>query len=126
LDDEFLSNRVFAGACRVGRLVPPLVPTITRISARALAPRTYTGASHEVFCTPRRVRFVEMEYGMPREALPEVFARLPGLVEELPFRVAFPVEVRFTRADELWLSHGYGRDSVYVAVHQYAGMPFQP
>ena len=33
----------------------------------------------------------------------------------------FPVEVRFTAADDIWLSHGYGRDSAYLAVHQYVG-----
>jgi L-gulonolactone oxidase len=47
-------------------------------------------------------------------------------VDGLPFRVAFPVEVRFTAADDLWLSHGYGRDNVYLAVHQYVGMPYEP
>ena len=34
-------------------------------------PRAPTpAASDRVFCTPRRVRFVEMEYGLPRAALP--------------------------------------------------------
>jgi L-gulono-1,4-lactone dehydrogenase len=126
LDDEFLSNQVFAGACRLGRAAPGLVPTITRISARALSPRVYTAPSHEVFCTPRRVRLVEMEYGMPRAALPEVFAGLRRLVDSLPVKVVFPVEVRFTAADDIWMSHGYGRDSAYIAVHQYVGMPYEP
>ncbi|MDT4989715.1 MAG: L-gulono,4-lactone dehydrogenase [Micromonosporaceae bacterium] len=126
LDDEFLSNRVFAGACRLGRAVPNLVPTITRLSARALTARIYTGPSHEVFCTPRRVRFVETEYALPRAALPEVFAGLRRIVDSLPFKVVFPVEVRFTAADDIWLSHSYGRDSAYIAIHQYVGMPYEP
>jgi FAD-linked oxidoreductase len=126
LDDEFLSNQVFAGACRLGRAAPGLVPTITRISARALSPRVYTAPSHEVFCTPRRVRFVEMEYGLPRAALGDVFAGLRRVVDSLPFKVVFPVEVRFTAADDIWVSHGYGRDSAYIAIHQYVGMPYEP
>jgi L-gulonolactone oxidase len=125
LDDEFLANRVFAGACRLGRALPGLVPTITRVSARALSPRVYTGPSHEVFCTPRRVRFVEMEYGLPRAALPAAFAALRRLVPSLPFKIVFPVEVRFTAADDIWLSHGYGRDSAYIAIHQFVGMPYE-
>jgi L-gulonolactone oxidase len=24
------------------------------------------------------------------------------------------------------MSHGYGRDSAYIAIHQYAGMPYEP
>jgi L-gulonolactone oxidase len=126
LDDEFLSNTVFGVACRVGRSVPALVPRIAAIEARALSARVYTAPSHEVFCTPRRVRFVEMEYGLPREALPEAFAGLRSIVDSLPFKVIFPVEVRFTAADDVWLSHGYGRDNAYVAIHQYVGMPYEP
>jgi L-gulonolactone oxidase len=126
LDDEFLSNSVFGAACRVGRAVPALVPGITAVEARALSPRVYTAESYQVFCTPRRVRFVEMEYGLPREALPEAFARLRSIVDGLPFKVIFPVEVRFTAADDVWLSHGYGRDNAYIAIHQYVGMPYEP
>jgi FAD-linked oxidoreductase len=126
LDDELLSNTVFAGACRVGRAVPALVPPISALSARALSARTYTARSDLVFCTPRRVRFTEMEYGVPRAALPAVLEALPRLVQGLPFKVQFPVEVRFTAADDIPLSHGYGRDSAYVAVHQYVGAPYEP
>ncbi|GIE98273.1 D-arabinono-1,4-lactone oxidase [Paractinoplanes rishiriensis] len=126
LDDQFLSNTVFAGVCRLGRAVPAAVPAISAISARALTARVYTDRSDRVFCTPRRVHFTEMEYEIPRAALPEVMAALPRLIGELPFRVQFPVEVRFTGPDDAWLSHGYGRESAYVAVHQYIGAPSEP
>ncbi|MFI6261698.1 D-arabinono-1,4-lactone oxidase [Micromonospora sp. NPDC051006] len=126
LDDEFLANTVFAGACRLGRAVPALAPGISAVSARTLTERRYTGRSDQVFCTPRRVRFVEMEYGLPRAALGEALDALRRIVDGLPFKVLFPVEVRFTAADDIWLSHGYGRDSVYLAVHQYVGMPYEP
>lgn len=126
LDDEFLSNTVFAGACRLGRALPALAPGISAVSARALTERTYTGRSDRVFCTPRRVRFVEMEYGLPRAALPEALTALRRIIDGLPFKVLFPVEVRFTAADDIWLSHGYGRDSAYIAIHQYVGMPYEP
>lgn len=126
LDDDFLSNTVFAGACRIGRAMPAIAPAISAVSARALTARTYTAVSYEVFCTPRRVRFVEMEYALPREALPEALATLPRIIDALPFKVLFPVEVRFTAADDIWLSHGYGRKSAYVAIHQYVGMPYEP
>jgi L-gulonolactone oxidase len=126
LDDSFLSNTVFGAGCRIARRWPGFAPPLMKFGARVLSPRTYTAASHEVFCTPRRVRFVEMEYGLPRAALDEAFAALRAIVEDLPFRVTFPVEVRFTAADDLWLSHGYGRENVYIAVHQFVGMPYEP
>jgi len=126
LDDEFLSNTVLSGACRVGRRLPGLIPRIAAIEARALSARTYTAPSYEVFCTPRKVRFVEMEYGLPRPALREAFDALRTIVSGLPFKVALPVEVRVSAADDIWLSHGYGRDNAYIAIHQYVGMPYEP
>ena len=126
LDDEFLANTVFQGACRLGRAIPALVPPISAVAARALTARTYTNRSDRVFCTPRRVRFTEMEYEVPRAAMPEVLAALPRILDELPFKVLFPVEVRFTGPDDVWLSHGYGRESAYIAVHQYTGLEYEP
>ena len=126
LDDDLLANQAFEAVCRLGRAVPAVVPAIHALSSRALTARTYTGRSDRVFCTPRRVRFTEMEYEIPRAALPEVLGALPRILDDLPFKVQFPVEVRFTGPDDVWLSHGYGRESAYIAVHQYAGSPYEP
>lgn len=126
MDDEFLANSLFEGVCRLGRRVPAIVPAVQSIAARALTARTYTERSDRVFCTPRRVHFTEMEYEIPRAALPEVLDALPRIIDGLPFKVQFPVEVRFTGPDDVWLSHGYGRESAYVAVHQFTGAPHEP
>jgi FAD-linked oxidoreductase len=126
LEDEFLSNTVWQGVNVLGQKVPGIVPTLSALSARALSARTYTDRSDRVFCSARRVKFTEMEYEIPRAALPEVLAAIEGIFERLPFKVQFPVEVRFTGPDDVWLSHGYGRESAYVAVHQFRGSPYEP
>ncbi|GLW32092.1 D-arabinono-1,4-lactone oxidase [Actinoplanes regularis] len=126
LDDEFLSNTVFQGVCRIGQKFPGVVPALNSAAARALSARSYTDRSDRVFCSPRRVRFTEMEYEIPRAALPEVIDALPRVIDALPFKVLFPVEVRFTGPDDIWLSHGYGRESAYIAVHQFLGSPYEP
>ncbi|BCB81103.1 D-arabinono-1,4-lactone oxidase [Phytohabitans flavus] len=125
-DDDFLQNTVLGGLCRVGRRVPALVPAISRTEARVLTPRVYTARSDACFVSPRRVRFTEMEYALPRAALPEAFAGLRRVVESLPFKVLIPVEVRFSAPDDIWLSHGYGRESAYIAIHQYVGVEYEP
>ena len=28
-------------------------------------------------------------------------------------------------ADDIWLSTAYGRDTAYIAIHQYVGLPYQ-
>jgi FAD-linked oxidoreductase len=124
-EDEFLSNDVFQVANWVGRAVPATVPAIARISSRALSARTYTDIPYKVFTSPRRVRFVEMEYAVPRAALPETLRELKAMVDRSGVRVSFPVEVRTAPADDITLSTASGRDSAYVAVHMFRGTPYQ-
>jgi L-gulono-1,4-lactone dehydrogenase len=94
-------------------------------TSAALSARSYTDASYRVFVTPRRVHFVESEYAVPRESLTGVLAELRHAVPRLPEPVMFPVEVRVAAADDIWLSTAYGRDTAYIAVHQYTGLPFR-
>jgi L-gulonolactone oxidase len=124
-NDDLLENTVIGGICRLCRAAPALTPTLLRATASAFSARDYTERSDLVFTSPRRVRFVEMEYGVPREALPQALAGLRRVIDTLPVKVALPVEVRFTAADDVWLSHGYGRDNAYVAIHQFQGMPYE-
>ncbi|WP_149546820.1 D-arabinono-1,4-lactone oxidase [Streptomyces marokkonensis] len=124
-EDEFLSNGVFQVANWVGRAVPASVPAIARVSSRALSARTYTDIPYKVFTSPRRVRFVEMEYAVPRAALVETLRELKAMVDRSPLRVSFPVEVRTAPADDITLSTASGRDSAYIAVHMFKGTPYQ-
>ena len=121
VEDELLSNGVFELTCRVGRARPALVPRINRLAARALGARTYTAPAPAVFTSRRRVRFCEMEYAIPRGALPAVLRELRTLPERHGQTISFPVEVRVAPADDIPLSTAYGRDSAYVAVHVYRG-----
>jgi FAD-linked oxidoreductase len=122
---EVMENFGFGTLCRLGRASPRLIPTLNRLSSAALSGRTYTDASYRVFVTPRRVRFTESEYAVPRESLGHVIAELRRAVPRLTDPVMFPVEVRVAAADDVWLSTGYGRESAYVAIHQYTGLPYQ-
>lgn len=125
LDDELLSNGVFNLTNRLLALAPGLTPGINRIASRALTERRYTAPSHRVFVTPRRVRFREMEYAIPFEAFPEAFNRLRAWFTTTGAHAPFPVEVRFSAGDDVWLSTAYQRPSAYIAVHQFAGMDYR-
>lgn len=123
VDDELLSNGLFWVTNEIATAAPRLTPRINAVASRALAPRTYSAPSHEVFVSPRRVRFAEMEYAIPRADVVEVLREVDRWVCASGVHVPFPVEVRFAAADEVWLSTAHGRESAYVAVHQYARMP---
>ncbi|MEV6116971.1 D-arabinono-1,4-lactone oxidase [Streptomyces sp. NPDC052109] len=124
-EDEFLSNGVFQVAQWVGRTAPAAIPAIAQISSKALSARTYTDIPYKVFTSPRRVRFVEMEYSVPRAALVETLRELKAMVDRSGLRISFPVEVRTAPADDITLSTASGRDSAYVAVHMFRGTPYQ-
>ena len=124
-EDEFLSNGVFQAVNSLGRAVPAAVPTIARVSSRALSARTYTDIPYKVFTSPRRVKMLEMEYALPREALIDALRELKAVVDRSDLRISFPVEVRTAPADDITLSTASGRESGYIAVHTYRGMPFR-
>jgi L-gulonolactone oxidase len=119
IDDEFLSNNLFGAINRVTTRRPALIPRTNALAARALSARTYTDRSYRVFTSPRRVVFREMEYAVPRAAVPALLREIEAWIARSHERIGFPVEVRFAAADDIWLSTAYGRDTGYVAVHQY-------
>jgi L-gulonolactone oxidase len=123
VDDVLVTNVLFGAACRVGRWRPSLVPRLAR-----MIPSTgrveYADRSDRVFTSPRYVRFLEMEYAIPREAVPEALDRVRALVDQLGIQLSFPVEVRVTAADDIPLSTANGRETGYIAVHVYKGTPF--
>ncbi|GHB51507.1 FAD-linked oxidoreductase [Streptomyces xanthochromogenes] len=125
IDDEFMSNGLFQVVCSLGRAVPATIPAVAKVSSRALSARTYTDIPYKVFTSPRRVRFVEMEYALPREAVVGALREVKALVERSPLRVSFPVEVRTAPADDIALSTASGRETAYIAVHMYRGTPYQ-
>ena len=66
-DDEILANAAFAGVVAAGRRVPGAGPAAgPHVGAGRSAARTWTDHSHRVFVSRRRVRFLEMEYAVPR------------------------------------------------------------
>jgi FAD-linked oxidoreductase len=125
IEDELLSNGAFQLACSLGRAVPAAVPAIARVSSRALSARTYTDIPYKVFTSPRRVRFVEMEYALPRQAVVTALREVRAMLERSPLRVGFPVEVRTAPADDITLSTASGRETAYIAVHMYRGTPYR-
>jgi FAD-linked oxidoreductase len=119
LDDEFLSNTVYERVSRVAARKHSWIPRINRISGSVLSAREYVDDSYNVFVSPRNVRFRESEFAMPRAALPHALGELKAWFDAGHENISFPIEVRFTAADDVWMSTGHERDNCYVAVHKY-------
>lgn len=123
-DDVVMQNVAFEAMCRLGRLAPGLIPRLAKVVAGS-GRTDYSDASHRVFTSPRLVRFNEMEYSIPREAAAEAITRVRDFIDRSDLRISFPIEVRFLAADDIPLSMAHGRESCFIAVHMYAGTPYQ-
>ncbi len=124
--DKWLGENLGLGViCKVGRRFPRATPTIAKLVTGAAAERDVVDRSDRVFCTPRRVHFVEMEYGLPVEHLADAVRELRAATRTLPTPILFPIEVRVSAADDIPLSTGFGRPSGWIAVHQYRGAPYE-
>lgn len=124
LSKTVLENYAFGAVCAVGRAVPRLIPRLAT-ALPSSGRQEFTEESHQVFATSRLVKFHEMEYSIPRHRLTEALSAIVEMVEREKFRISFPVEVRVTAADDVALSTSEGRESAYIAVHMYKGMPYE-
>ena len=102
------------------------MPRINQLASRALSAREYVDASYKVFCSERNVVFRESEYAVPREHVVDVIRRLREWIDASGSRIPFPIEVRVAAPDDIWLSTAYGRETAYIAIHQYHRLPHDP
>ncbi|MCS1350826.1 D-arabinono-1,4-lactone oxidase [Mechercharimyces sp. CAU 1602] len=120
-----VENGLFWLVSECSRLFPRTSRSVSKLSARGVPVLHEVNESHRLFASPRLVRFHEMEYSIPANRLPEVMEEIEVCVEKHRFAVHFPLECRYVKADNIWLSPAYGRDSAFIAVHMYKGMPYK-
>jgi FAD-linked oxidoreductase len=75
--------------------------------------------SYAIYATERNVRFNEMEYHLPAELGLKALQEVRIAVESKFPEVFFPIECRFIKGDDIWLSPFYQRDTISIAVHRY-------
>jgi L-gulono-1,4-lactone dehydrogenase len=126
LNDTVLENWALEGFSAAGRLLPRAIPWLSRLAATLASGGKTVDRSDRVFASERRVRFTEMEYGVPREHGPAAARRVIEWVRANRYPVFFPIEMRVVAGDDAHLSPSHERDTAYIAVHQYRGMEWGP
>jgi FAD-linked oxidoreductase len=126
LNDVVLENWALEALSATGKRFPSAIPSLSRLAARVASGSRTVDRSDRVFANDRRVRFTEMEYGVPREHGPEAARRVIEWVRSNRYPVFFPIEMRVAAGDDALLSPSHGRDTAYIAVHQYRGMEWRP
>ena len=127
LNDVVLENWALEALSAAGKALPARRSRRSRGSP-AGSPRAAASIdrSDRIFANERRVRFTEMEYGVPREHGPEAARRVIEWVRSNRYPVFFPIEMRVAAGDDALLSPSHERDTAYIAVHQYRGMEWRP
>ncbi|MDX1452674.1 MAG: D-arabinono-1,4-lactone oxidase [Oleiphilaceae bacterium] len=93
---------------------------------RSIEPSTNVDHSYAIYATERNVRFNEMEYHLPLESGLVALREIRTLIEKRFPEVFFPIECRFVKGEEAWLSPFYRRDSISLAIHRYFEEDFGP
>ena len=78
------------------------------------------------YASERNVRFNEMEYHLPREQGLAALREVRQVLEQHHKAVFFPLEVRYVKGDDVWLSPFYQRDSMSIAVHRFHSEDYRP
>lgn len=125
VNEDLVGNRLADLLLRATRARPSLIPRFSKVASRVMGEGDYVDKSFRVFSSRRDIRFTEMEYALPREHGPEAIRRVLDLIERERIPVAMPIECRVVAGDDALLSPTHERDSTYVAVHQYRGMPWE-
>lgn len=119
-----VENGLFWALSEMSRLLPVTSKAVSTISAIGVPVGVEQNDSYRLYATPRLVKFHEMEYSIPASAMAEVLKEINLMLQRKKFAVHFPIECRYVKADSIWLSPSYKRDSAYIAVHMYKGMEF--
>ncbi len=120
-------QRVFETGCQVARMLPGLSGPLQRFFTRgAMGASTRARWSHEIFPSPRTVLFNEMEYAVPAANGVDCIREVAEVIRSRNIGGVFPIEFRFVKADEIWLSPFYKRDAATISVHQYNRQDYKP
>ncbi len=125
VQERLVENAALAALGAVTGRLPRLIPRLNPMLIKGLTPSVKVDRSHRVYATRRDTRFTEMEYAIPREHGPEALRRVLDTIDRRALPIAFPIEMRVVRGDDAPLSTAHGRDSVYIAVHQFRGQEFE-
>lgn len=120
-------QRIFEAGCQLARFLPGLSGPLQKVFTRgAMGAASRARWSHEIFPSPRTTRFNEMEYSVPAANGVDCIREVAEVIRSRRIAGVFPIEFRFVKADDCWLSPFYKRDAVTISVHQYHAQSHEP
>jgi FAD/FMN-containing dehydrogenase len=109
VDEKIMHRCLFPALLYAGRL-PYCTPPISRFVAKGFMRGRRVGESTLMLSTPMPLRHRETEAVVPMAAAGEAVERVVRVIERDALVVNMPLEIRFVRGDDAWLSPAYGGD----------------
>ncbi len=103
----------------IAKNFPPLNPYVQKLLGVFIKPTTRVDWSSVIFPSVRETRFNEMEYQIPAERGLECLAEVVETLRKHKAPVFFPIEYRYVKGDDIWISPFYQQDSASISIHQY-------
>lgn len=120
-DDIFMRNHVLGTILRVERRFPSTIGFFNRTIPKLDKENVRVDRSDRILTSPRRFRFTEIEYALPRAATVEAVRAVKRVADRPDLAVSMPIEVRFVAADDALLSPASGRETCTISVHAFEG-----
>ncbi|KAF9135573.1 hypothetical protein BGX30_011510 [Mortierella sp. GBA39] len=138
---NWFAVHVYEGLLYICRFIPRLIPTLSRFMfwATQSKPIERVDDSVKVFNFDCLFSQYVNEWSIPWSRTAEALRALDHFIEsgsvkdnkeqdksattkankEAPLKVHFPIEIRFVKKDDVWLSPAYGVDSCYIGIIMY-------
>jgi FAD/FMN-containing dehydrogenase len=118
--DKLLSVYVYRSLVFIGKILPALSKAINELLIWDLRkPLNRIEKSYKVFIVPEPPLHRETEWAFDRKNAKEILKAYKQLLTENDFRLNFIQEIRFTKADNFWLSASYQRSSIWLGLYAY-------
>ena len=116
LKRQTVDHTLFRAVTEAAQRAPRFTEYASRAITQRVADRNEVLDARAAYPVRRRLRHVQMEYAIPAARVGDTLRQLDRVIRALQFRLPMPVEVRFVRRDDLWLSPQYERDSACISV----------
>jgi FAD-linked oxidoreductase len=122
--DVFMENLMFGAMSMVCRAFPSICVPIARFCASTVGYSHEINVGHRSLSTVRMVKFNEMEFALAAEKGLDAVKELKEWIDRERVQVHFPIEFRYVKGDDIYISPHTGRDSAAISVHQFKGMDY--
>lgn len=98
-----------------------MIPYVNKLYRRILFSKTKAerDLSYKVFTFDCLFKQYVHEFSIPIENTHKALLVIKRMIDVKQFRVHYPIEIRFTKGDDIWLSPSYGGPKVWIGIIMY-------